>query len=138
MRKKLVKVGLKEGTGPRPGYRWSVDYLSIAADEAEKFLTEVEYGHVVDHIRALAGEENPTRPKTVSVDLIGDVHELRIKGGPLQKKNVRVFFFVAPERRIVVLGCKKKESEGSLPPAVTKLMSIRRRKFLAGDYQSSY
>ena len=137
MRRKPVKIGVKEGRGPPPGYRWSVDYLSVAADEAEKFLTKGEYAHVVDHVKALASEEDPTRPKTVSVDLLGDVNELRIKGGPLRKKNVRVFFFVTLERRIVVLGCKKKENEGSLPPAVAKLMSIRRRKFLEGDYQST-
>ena len=134
MIKKRVQVGLKKGRGLPQGYSWSVSYLSIAADEAHRFLTEVEYGHVVDQIKTLAREKHPTCAKMVSVKKVEDVHELRIKGGPLRKKNVRVFFFVTTGGRIVILGCKKKESDGSMPPATKKLMNIRKRKYLAGVY----
>ena len=133
MKKKPVKVGLKQG-GPPPSYLWSVKYLSLASDEAGKFLTDGEYGNVVDHVRALAREDDPTRPKTVSVDRVEDVHELRIKGGLLRKKNVRLFFFVASGRDIVILGCIKKENDGPTPPATKKLMNVRKRKYLEGVY----
>ncbi len=134
MIKKRLKAGLKERGGPPPGYAWSVSYLSVAADEARGFLTDAEYGHVVDQLKTLASEEDPTRPQMVLVEKVEDVYELKIKGGPLRKKNVRVFFFVASGRRIVLLGCKKKENDGSMPPATKKLMNVRKRKCEAGVY----
>ncbi len=130
-----MKVALKEGGGPPPGYKWSVLFLSVAEKEA-KFLASAEYWHVVDEVKALAEEEDPVRPKTVSVDSVEEVYELRIKGGPLHKKNVRLFFIVH-ERAIVIVGCIKKETDGSTPPATKRLMKVRRRKYLAGDYSRS-
>lgn len=130
--KKQVRVGVKEGGGPPPGFRWSVKYLSVVGDEALKFLAPSEYEHVLDQVRALACEEAPTRPKTVSVKSIRDFCELLIKGGPLRKKNVRLFFFIARERCIVLLGCRIKQNNAPLPSATLKLMSARKRRYLAG------
>lgn len=134
MIRKQVKVGLKEGGGPPPGYAWSVWFLSKAEREARGFLEADEYEYVVDHVKALASENDPSKAITVTVRRIGSYFELKIKGGVLRKKNVRVFYSVEEGRTIVILGCLKKESEGSLPPATLRLMETRKRKFLSGEY----
>lgn len=135
MKRQQVRAGVSVGGGPEPGYLWSVEYLTVAKDEANRFLTASQYEHVVDQLRALARERSPTHPHTVSVDAVEDFWELREKGGPLGKINVRVFFIVDPNRKmIVVLGAIKKENEGQTPPATKRLMGLRRRKYLNGDY----
>lgn len=127
-----TKVGLKEGGGPPPGYKWTVLFIKPSETDG-KFLNNAEYWHVVDEVKALAEEDDPTHPQMVSVDAVEDFHELRMKGGPLHKKNVRLFFFLE-ERCIVILGCIKKEADGPTPKATKKLMRARKRKYLGGDY----
>jgi hypothetical protein len=113
---KQVKVGLVLGKGPPPGYRWGVQYLSTASNEAGSLLNEAQYAHAVDLLRALAYEDAPTSPKSVDVDAVEDFHELRDKGGILGKINLRIFFAVdGKSRTIVVLGVIKKEAEGPTP-----------------------
>ena len=132
--RKQVKTGLRVGGGPEPGYLWGVEFLDIARDEAMGFLSEPQYQHLVDQMRSLASEDDPTHPKTVSVDAIEDFHEMREKGGPLGKLNVRVFFLLQKERRmIVVIGAIKKENDGPTPTGDRYRMKRRKRKLLQGS-----
>ena len=132
--KKRMLVGAKVGGGPPPGYVWNVVHLSVARDEALKFLEEHQYEHLVDQFKALAREKDPTHPTTV--DVTSGCWELRDKGGPLGNVNTRVFFLVDKEdRSIVILGAFKKEAEGSTPRATKRLMKTRQRKYLNGEYE---
>ena len=135
MSKKGIAIGAKVGGGRRPGYEWAVEYLTVAEDEARRFLNDAQYTHIVHQLQSLARERDPTHPVTVVVAKVEDFHELKDKGGPLGKINVRVFFFVRRETRvIVVLGVIKKEAEGQTPNATKRLMKRRKRKYLRGDY----
>jgi mRNA-degrading endonuclease RelE of RelBE toxin-antitoxin system len=134
--KKQVKVGIKEGGGPPPGYRWTVEFLTIAENEALKILTrQCQYEHVKDQIRELARHEDPKHSQTLRLQQVGDVWELKEKGGPLGKINLRVFYHVEQETRtIVLLGHYKKQNDGPTPPPVKRAMARRKRKYLAGEY----
>src|SRR5262245_30271387 len=88
----ILKIGVHQGDGPPPGYAWNVLIIDFAFDEAMKFLDEAQYAHLAEQFRELAGQADPTRSLTVSVDAIEDFHELRDKGGVLGKINVRVFY----------------------------------------------
>lgn len=130
---KKVKVGVQRQ--PQHGYRWAVEFLATAEHEAFRFLGRAQYEHVVDQVRSLAHEPDPARPVTVDVRRVSDFYELREKGGPLGKINVRVFFIIETERRtIVLLGAIKKENEGSTPPATVRTMTRRARRYRAGEY----
>jgi hypothetical protein len=67
---KPLKVGLKAGAGPLPGYCWNVSYLSVAREEAMSFLNDEQYAHAVDLVRALASEKDPSHPSTVRVETV--------------------------------------------------------------------
>ncbi len=130
-RDKAVKVGVKQGGGPPPGYQWNVDRLEQAFSEAMGFLNEDQYCHMAAQVRELARQEDPTHRETVDVRPIESFHELRDKGGILGKLNVRVFFFVhKPSRLIVVLGAIKKENDGPIPTGDKLTMRRRRRLYL--------
>ena len=135
MTKKGIAIGAKVGGGRPPGYEWSVEYLSVAEDEARRFLNDAQYTHIVHQLQSLAREEDPTHPVTVAVAKVESFYELKEKGGPLGKINARVFFFVRQHSRaIVVLGAIKKEAEGQTPSATKRLMRRRMRKYSEGDY----
>ena len=129
--RKKVKVGVKEGGGPPPGYEWSVEILDRAFDEARAFLNDDQYEHLARQIRELASQEDPMQKLTVNVRPVGDFFEVRDKGGVLGKINARVFFFVEfQSRTVVVLGAIKKESEGQTPVATKVTMRRRMRLYL--------
>src|SRR5947208_1778158 len=108
--RKGTKIGVKEGEGPPPGYKWSVDILDSAHTEAMSFLTEDQYGHLARQVRELARQDDPTRSDTVDVKSIGEFFEIRDKGGILQKINARVFFCVCKSARVLaVLGAINKK-----------------------------
>jgi hypothetical protein len=127
--KKPVKIGVRIGGGPPPGYAWNADIIDRAYDEAMKFLDAEQYDHMAGQVRELALQDDPTHSQTVDVRPIEDFHEIRDKGGILKSLNVRVFFFARKETRtIVVLGAVKKENNGPTP-GVDKI-TMRRRKRL--------
>ncbi len=141
---KAVKIGIHLGAGPQPGYQWDVWILDLAYKDAMKFLDEDQYGHISLQVRELALELDPTHSAMLSVDAVQDFFELREKGGPLGKINVRVFFFLDTRKEqdssnhaIVVLGAIKKENEGRTPPGDIIRTRRRLRKYLAGDYGRS-
>lgn len=129
--RKPVKVGVKQGGGPPPGYRWNVQIVDQAYNEARNFLDSEQYEHMADQVRELAQQDDPTHSGTVDVRPIEDFFEIRDKGGVLGKKNVRVFFFVYKlKRRIVVLGAIKKENDGHTPIGDKRRMLRRMRLYL--------
>ncbi|MGE3107327.1 MAG: hypothetical protein AB7G11_14015 [Phycisphaerales bacterium] len=132
---KPLKVGVRAGAGPLPGYLWSVYYLTVARDEAMGFLNDGQYAHAVDLVRALASEADPTHPATVTVEAVEDFHELKDKGGILGKINLRLYFTVSPkEKAIVILAAIKKEAEGQTPGWVKIRVRNRLRKFREGEF----
>src|SRR5262245_56583970 len=98
-RRKEVKVGVKEGGGPPPGYSWNVDVLDRAYGDAMSFLDEDQYAHLKRQVQELAQEDEPTRSDTVDVRPIEDFFEIRDKGGILKKINARVFFCLCRSSR---------------------------------------
>lgn len=133
---KPIKIGVKQGGGPPPGYLWNVDILDIAFEEAIGFLTDDQYAHLADQFKILAGERDPTHSVTQSVDAIENFHELRDKGGVLGSLNVRVFFYLDKSRSaIMILGAIQKQNSGPTPLGDKKRMSRRLRKYLAGEYE---
>ncbi len=138
MGRRQVKVGVRRGGGPPPGYRWTVLIPDIAYDEAMKFLNEDQYHHLAEQVKELARERNPTHSVTVSVDAIEDFHELRDKGGILGGMNVRVFFFLdKPNAALVILGAIRKTNDGPTPKADKIRMRRRKRKYLNGEFEQA-
>jgi len=132
-RRRTVKTAAKEGGGPPPGYRWSIQIFDSAYDEGESLLTKDQMLHIRQQLRDLARHDEPSRSNTLSIDKIEDFYELREKGGILGKMNVRVFFGVNnSEREIVVLGVVKKENNGPTPIGDKVRMRYRWRKYQTG------
>jgi hypothetical protein len=130
-----LKVGVRRGGGPPPGYRWTVLVLDVAYEESRKFLNEDQYEHVAMQVKELAKEDDPTHSKVASVDAVEDFHELRDKGGILGGMNVRVFFILDKvEACLVVIGAIKKQNNGPTPFGDKVRMTRRRRKYLNGEY----
>lgn len=130
-KRKAVKLGVKEGSGEPPGYKWNVEILDQAFEEAMGFLDEAQYAHLANQVRELAAQEDPTHSDAIDIRPIEDFHEIRDKGGVLRKLNVRVFYMVhKPARAIVVLGTIKKENNGPTPMGDRIRMRRRRRLYL--------
>jgi hypothetical protein len=125
---KRIKTGVRRGGGPPPGYEWNVAILSQVRDEARAFLNEDQYSHVARQVRELAGQEDPSRSATIDIRPVGDMYELRDKGGILGKINVRVFYYVsATPRTIVILGAIHKQNDGPTPLGDRRRMERRMR-----------
>lgn len=131
---KAVKIGIRQGDGD-PEFRWNVLILDLAFREAVQFLDEAQYQHVAEQVQELARETDPTHPVTGIVAAVEDFFELKEKGGPLGKINVRLFFVLdKPHAAIVVLGAIFKQNEGKTPLGDKKRMQRRMRKYFAGDF----
>ncbi len=132
---KEVKVGVTQGGGPPPGYRWGVDILDDGFHEVMKFVNDYQYCHLALQFKELARENDPSHPQTASVDAIEDFYELRDKGGVLGGMNVRIFFLLDKQKScIVVLGGIKKQNDGPTPIGAKIRMRRRARKYRNGDY----
>jgi len=131
---KDLKNGVRRGDG-EPEDRWNVIILDLAFQDGMRFLSEAQYQHVAEQVRELAREIDPTHPITQRVAAIEDFFELKEKGGPLGKINVRVFFVVdKPRVAIVILGAIFKQNDGPTPFGDKKRMQRRKRKYLGGEY----
>lgn len=129
--RKETKVGVKRGGGPAPGYRWNVQILDRAYDEARGFLDDDQYEHLRRQVCELARQHDPTHSKSIDVREIEDFHELRDKWGILGRMNVRVFFFVhKPSRAMVILGAINKTNDGPTPMGDKTRMRLRMRRYL--------
>ena len=124
--RKAVKVGVHEGGGLPPGYRWSLLILDQAYVESMSFLDGDQYGHLARQFQVLARQDEATRSRTVDVRPIEDYYELRDKGGVLGRINVRVFYCVDHDaRNVVVLGAINKKNDG--PTHMADKITMRRR-----------
>lgn len=131
--KRRIVTGVRQGTGPPPGYEWGVALLTVVNKEAA-FLGKEQRKHLASQVKELARQRDPTHSDTISLDSIEDFHELRDWGGILRDLNVRLFFGVDHARRlIVVLGTIKKKNDG--PTLLGDKMRMRRRwrKYLNGE-----
>lgn len=129
--RKPVKVGVREGGGPPPGYRWSVLILDIAHAEAREFLNEDQLAHLALQFKELASQDDPTHSELIDVRAEETYYKVRDKGGVLNRLNPRVFFFVhTTSRAIVVLGAMNKQNNGPTPIGVKAQIKRRMRLFL--------
>lgn len=130
-----LKVGVRRGGGRPPVYKWNCLYLAAARDETLSALDEAQYHHLVEQFQELARHDDPSRSDVLSIDKIEDFYELRDKGGPLGRMNVRVFYLIDKKpRAVVVLGFIKKEADGKTPLGDIMRMRRRKRRYEAGDY----
>ncbi|MEX0818292.1 MAG: hypothetical protein WD070_01830 [Pirellulaceae bacterium] len=139
-KKKEIKVGIREGGGPHPGYRRSAFILDLAFSES-KFLSSAQYQHLALQLKELAQHGDPTHSDIIDVKKIKNesFYERRDKGGVLGSLNVRVFFGVDDdERAIVILGVIKKQNNGPTPQGDIIRMRRRWRKYKKGDYGTPY
>jgi len=107
---------------------WNLGYLDAAEKDARKFLNDDQYAYVVELFDQLACEQNPRLSHTQDVRPIDQFFELRDKGGILGKINLRVYFAVFDDERLLIaLGCRKKEEEDQVPAFVVAKMRNRFR-----------
>lgn len=126
MARKSIKLGVRVGGGPPPGYRWHVEIVDRAFDEAMTILDAAQYRHLAMQVKLIARQDDPTRSGTVDIDAVETYHEIRDCGGILGNLNVRVFFGVDKARRtIVVLGVFHKRNNGPTPVVVRKRIRER-------------
>lgn len=131
---KDIKIGVRAGDG-EPEYQWNVFLLDLAFRESMGFMDESQYCHASEQVRELARENDPSHPQTQDVDAVEDFFELRDKGGPLCRINLRVFFILDKLRRaIVVLGAIDKKNQGRTTDGDKKRIKRRMRKYFAGEY----
>jgi hypothetical protein len=130
-----LKVGVKEGGGPPPGYQWSVGIIDFVFAEAIDVFRQSGYDHMALQIKELAMQDDPTHSVAVDIRPIETFYELRDKGRPFGGANVRLFFGVDKTRKAIVpLGAIKKQNNGKTPHGDVVVMRRRWRKYLAGDY----
>ena len=112
--------------------RWELGYLEVAEEEGRSFLTEEQYAHAIQLFEDLAYESNPTKSQTQDVRKIQEFYELRDKGGILGKINLRVYFTILKERKlIIVLSTYKKEDDGQAPKHI--VIRVRNRLRVAKE-----
>ena len=103
----------------------------MAYAEARGFLDHDQYEHVAAQVRELALHDDPTHSATIDVRPIEGFFEIRDKGGPLRRLNVRVFFALdKPSHTLVVLGTINKKNDGHTPAGDRLRMRRRRRLYL--------
>jgi hypothetical protein len=100
---------------PRP--LCTVVATRIAKREGRGFLNEVQYEHVKELEKRLAFFNRAEEVADLRIERIGtDLYELKDKGGPLGRINLRVYFGVIPEDgEIVILKTYKKEEDRQIP-----------------------
>ncbi len=108
--------------------KWNLAYIEKAAHEGRKILNEVQYAHTVQQFDELALEEEPTKSPTQEIEEVENFYELKDKGGVLGKINLRVYFAIIKEKRIIVVLCVyKKEEEGQVPSYIKTKVRNRLR-----------
>jgi hypothetical protein len=118
----------KQGTTHKPP-KWKLGYLEVAEKEARKLLTEEQHAHVVGLFDDLASETDPTKSETQDVRKIEDFYELCDKGGILGNINLRVYFTLIENKRLILaLAVYKKEEEGQTPEYIKIRVRYRWRE----------
>lgn len=124
---RTLKPGLAHETP-----KWELGYLEAAERDAKRFLTEEQYAHAIQLFEDLAYESNPIKSKTQDVRKIYEFYELRDKGGILGKINLRIYFTLFKERKLIlVLATYKKEDDGQAPQHI--VIRVRNRLRVAKE-----
>jgi len=111
---------------------WELGYLEAAERDAKRFLTEEQYIHAIQLFEDLAYESDPTKSETQDVRKIFEFYELRDKGGILGKINLRIYFTIIEEKKLIlVLATYKKEDDGQVPPHI--VIRVRNRLRVAKE-----
>lgn len=119
----------KEGALSQPP-QWALGYLEAAAKEARKFLSEEQYSHAVHLFEEMSYDDDPTKSETQDIRKIGNFYELRDKGGILEKINLRIYFTIIEEiKLILILAAHKKEEDGQVPKHIR--IKVRNRLRIA-------
>ena len=130
-----MKVAVREGSGPPPGYQHNIMVLNVAHREAEKLLTPDQYDYAADIVRQLARHDDPTHSNTLSIRKVEEFYEIREKGCLLGNLALRVYFWFDKENNtIVVLGVRKKQAEGQMPLGDKIAIRYRLRSYREGIY----
>lgn len=112
-----------------PPLVWSLMFWPAAVAEA-KILTAGQYWHVADQLMELGRSTDPSKCTTLNIAKIGNCWELKEKGGPLGKINLRVFFYVDDMNgTIIVLRVHKKEDEAQLRRSVVVRIERHLRQY---------
>ena len=112
--------------------QWELGYLEAAERDAKRFLTEEQYVHAIQLFEDLAYESDPTKSETQDVRKIFEFYELRDKGGILGKINLRIYFTIIEEKKLIlVLATYKKEDDGQVPPHI--VIRVRNRLRVAKE-----
>jgi hypothetical protein len=118
--------------------KWTVVVLEVARKEGHKILSDLQYDHVVEILKRLADFGNAEETADLDIEPISSFYELKEKGGPLGRINLRVYFGAIPERReIVIAKAYKKEEMGALPPHVIISVEDRLEAYQAGGFRKS-
>ena len=124
MKKRKAKV-----REPQVFPRWELGYLEVVEKEARKLLTKDQYAHVIGLFDDLACEVDPTKSQTQDIRKIEDFYELRDKGGILGNINLRVYFTVIGDIRVILaLAVYKKEAESQTPEYIKARVRNRLRE----------
>jgi hypothetical protein len=106
--------------------KWKVVVLEVAKNEGKRILDTCQYQHIVEVIKRLKDFGNYEELSDLDIEPISDFWELREKGGPLRKINLRVYFAILKDDKIlVILKAYKKEEDGQTPQHV--IVSIQHR-----------
>jgi hypothetical protein len=121
----------EDADGPREPC--PVVVLDWAKLDGRRILTEREYWYVVPFVQRLGEFGDLMATADLDLKQIGDFWELRLKGGFLGKKNIRVYFaFVRKRREVVVLMTYKKEEDRRVSPSILITLDDRLDDYLAG------
>ena len=111
---------------------WELGYLEVAETEGRKILNEEQYAHVVQLFEDLAYERDPTNSETQDVRKIDEFFELRDKGGILGNINLRIYFTLFTERKMIfILKAYKKEDDDQAPQYI--VIGVRNRLRVAKE-----
>ena len=111
---------------------WELGYLEVAEIEGKKILDTEQYAHAVQLCEELAYEIDPANSETQDVRKIDEFYELRDKGGILGNINLRIYFTLFTERKMIfVLKVYKKEDEDQTPQYI--VICVRNRLRVAKE-----
>lgn len=114
-----------------PPLLWSIKSHVRALDEAFNGWHGQQIDYLRDQLLELGRQPDPMHPQTfTTLKRIDDLGYLSLKGGPLGKKNTRIYFRTDPARKtLVVLVVYKKEDEGAVPRRILERARRRWREY---------
>ena len=113
--------------------QWIVVILGVAKREGHQILTDVQYDHEVSVLKRLTNFSDAEEIADLKIEKIGSFYELKDKGGPLGKINLRLYFgALVDKREIVVAKAYKKEADRQTPPHIILIVEHRLDEYRRG------